>query len=79
MTLAAALGTASLVAYIQGLFAPIFLGIISIMAVFHLFKHEMIKFVEFICLAVLVAIVFYTPSIIQVLAAGIASALGVHS
>jgi hypothetical protein len=79
LILAAGLSTQSLVTYLQGLFAPLFLGLISIMAVFYLFKREMIKFVEFIALAILVAIVFYTPSVIQVLAAGLAAALGIHA
>lgn len=79
MILTAAFSTQSLVTYLQGLFAPLFLGIISIMAVFFLFKHEIVKFVEFILLAIAVAIVFYTPQIVQVLATGVASALGVHA
>jgi hypothetical protein len=34
--------------------------------------------VQFIVLAVAIAVVFYTPSIVQTLAQGIAKALGVH-
>ena len=33
---------------------------------------------QFIVLAVLIAVVFYTPSIVQALATGITNALGVH-
>jgi hypothetical protein len=55
------LSTSGLVSYLQGLFGPLFLGIVGIVA-----------------LAVAIAVVFYTPSIVQSLAQGIAKALGVH-
>lgn len=74
----AALSTANLVTYLQGLFGPLFLGIVGIVAIFFLFTREIIRFVQFIVLAVAIAIVFYTPGIVQVLATGIANALGVH-
>lgn len=76
--IAAGLLTATLVTYIQSLIAPVLLGIISIMAVFFLFTRELIKFLEFILLAVAVAIVFYTPDIVRTLADAITGALGVH-
>ena len=78
MILAAGLSTQGLVSYMQGLLAPLFLGLISIMAVFFLFRREMIKFVEFIALAILVAVLFYTPGVVQLLASGLSTALGVH-
>jgi hypothetical protein len=78
MIIAAGLSTQGLVSYMQGLFAPLFLGLISIMAVFFLFRREMIKFVEFIALAILVAVLFYTPGVVQLLASGLSTALGVH-
>jgi hypothetical protein len=34
--------------------------------------------VQFIVLAVAIAVIFYTPSIVHTLATGIANALGVH-
>jgi hypothetical protein len=34
--------------------------------------------VQFIVLAILIAVVFYTPNIVELLAKGIANALGVH-
>lgn len=70
--------TQSLVTWLQQLLGPLFLGTVGIMAVFFLFKKEITKFAEFLALAVLIAIVFYVPSIVQTLAVGIASALGVH-
>jgi hypothetical protein len=73
-----ALSTANLVTYLQGLFGPLFLGIVGIVAIFFLFTREIIRFVQFIVLAVAIAVVFYTPSIVQSLATGIANALGVH-
>jgi hypothetical protein len=68
------LSTSGLVSYLQGLFGPLFLGIVGIVALFFLFTREIIRFVQFMVLAV----VFYTPSIVQSLAQGIAKALGVH-
>lgn len=74
----AAINTTGLVTYLQGLFGPLFLGIVGIVALFFLFTREITKFVQFLVLAVAIAVVFYTPGIIQTLATGIASALGVH-
>lgn len=76
--LAAGPNTQGLVSYLQSLFGPLFLGIVGIVALFFLFTREITKFVQFIVLAVLIAVVFYTPGIVQSLATGIASALGVH-
>ena len=64
--------------YLQGLFGPLFLGIVGIVALFFLFTREIIRFVQFVVLAVAIAVIFYTPSIVQMLAQGIAKALGVH-
>jgi hypothetical protein len=74
----AALSTSGLVSYLQGLFGPLFLGIVGIVAIFFLFTHEILRFVQFLVLAIAIAVVFYTPSIVQVIATGIANALGVH-
>jgi hypothetical protein len=73
-----ALSTTGLVTYLQGLFGPLFLGIVGIVAIFFLFTREIIRFVQFVVLAVAIGVIFYTPSIVQTLAKGIASALGVH-
>jgi hypothetical protein len=73
-----ALSTSGLVSYLQGLFGPLFLGIVGIVAIFFLFTREIIRFVQFFVLAVVIAVVFYTPGIVQTLAQGIAKALGVH-
>jgi hypothetical protein len=72
------LTTNGLVSYLQGLFGPLFLGIVGIVALFFLFTREIIRFVQFLVLAVAIAVIFYTPSIVQTLAQGIAHALGVH-
>jgi hypothetical protein len=74
----AAVNTQGLVKYLQGLFGPLFLGIVGIVALFFLFTREITRFVQFLVLAVAIAVVFYTPSIVQDLATGIANALGVH-
>ena len=72
------LSTSGLVNYLQGLFGPLFLGIVGIVALFFLFTREIIRFVQFLVLAVAIAVIFYTPSIVEELAKGIANALGVH-
>jgi hypothetical protein len=74
----AAISTANLVTYLQSLFGPLFLGIVGIVALFFLFTREITRFVQFIVLAILIAVVFYTPTIVETLAKGIANALGVH-
>ena len=74
----AAINTNGLVHYLQGLFGPLFLGLVGIVALFFLFTREITKFVQFMVLAVAIAVVFYTPDIVQLLATGIANALGVH-
>ena len=74
----AAINTNNLVIYLQSLFGPLFLGLVGIVALFFLFTREITRFVQFIVLAVAIAVVFYTPGIVQALATGIANALGVH-
>jgi len=74
----AAISTQGLVTYLQSLFGPLFLGIVGIVELFFLFTREITRFVQFLVLAVAIAVVFYTPSIVQTLATGIANALGVH-
>ena len=59
------LSTSGLVNYLQGLFGPLFLGIVGIVALFFLFTREIIRFVQFLVLAVAIAVIFYTPSIVQ--------------
>jgi hypothetical protein len=73
----AAINTTGLVNYLQSLFGPLFLGIVGIVAIFFLFTREITRFVQFIVLAVVIGVVFYTPSIVELLAKGIANALGV--
>ena len=72
------LNTNGLVSYLQGLFGPLFLGLVGIVALFFLFTREIIRFVQFVVLAVAIAVIFYTPGIVRTLAEGIAKALGVH-
>jgi hypothetical protein len=46
--------------------------------VFFLFTRELTKFAQFLILAVAVAIVFYTPGLVETVAKGITHAAGVH-
>jgi hypothetical protein len=70
--------TANLAQWLRKIFGPLFLVIVSIVAIFFLFTREITRFVQFLALAVAVAVVFYVPSIIEVVARGIARALGVE-
>jgi hypothetical protein len=45
-----ALSTQGLVTYLQGLFGPLFLGIVGIVAIFFLFTREITRFVQFIAM-----------------------------
>jgi hypothetical protein len=74
----AALSTTGLVTYLQSLFGPLFLGIVGIIAIFFLFSREIIRFLQFVLLAIGIAVIFYTPDIVQTIATGLANALGVH-
>jgi hypothetical protein len=62
-----ALSTQGLITYLQGLFGPLFLGIVGIVAIFFLFTREITRFVRSIVLAVAIAVIFYTPGIVQTL------------
>ena len=74
----AALSSQGLVTYLQSLFGPVFLGIVGFTAVFFLFTREIIRFVQFVLLAVVIAVIFYTPVVVENLASAISKALGVH-
>ena len=54
------------------------LGIVGFVAVFFLFTREIIRFVQFVLLAVVIGVIFYTPSIVRVLALALTHAFGVH-
>ncbi|GAA4311403.1 hypothetical protein GCM10023178_74950 [Actinomadura luteofluorescens] len=51
--------------------------IIGIVALFFLFTREITRFIQFIVLSIVIAIVFYYPGIITSLAGGIVRALGI--
>ncbi|GAA2723501.1 hypothetical protein GCM10010439_18960 [Actinocorallia aurantiaca] len=78
-TLAAAdeLNTDDLATWLRNLFGPLFLVIVSIVALFFLFTREITRFAQFILLAIGIGIIFYVPNIIEVTAKAIAKALGV--
>jgi hypothetical protein len=74
--LASGFSTQGIVGWLQGLFGPILLGIVAIVSLFFLFTREIIRFVQFLVLAVIIAVIFYTPTVIQTIALGLAKALG---
>ncbi|TDQ54790.1 hypothetical protein [Actinorugispora endophytica] len=71
--------TGGLADWLRGFFGPLFLVIVSIVAIFFLFTREITRFAQFIILAIFIGIVFYVPGIIEVLAVAIARAMGVNT
>jgi cation transport ATPase len=69
--------TQGLADWLQKIFGPLFLAIVGVVALFFLFTREITRFVQFIVLAIAIAVIFYYPGLIQSVAHGIASALGV--
>jgi hypothetical protein len=72
------LNTGNLASWLRDIFGPIFLVIVSVVAIFFLFTREITRFVQFIVLAIGIGIVFYVPDIIETTAKAIAKALGVN-
>ncbi|MFC5187343.1 hypothetical protein [Actinomadura harenae] len=72
------LRTDQLADWLRQIFGPLFLVIVSIVAIFFLFTREITRFVQFIVLAVAIGVVFYVPNIIETTAKAIAKALGVN-
>ncbi len=71
--------TEGLAEFLRGFFGPLFLVIVSIVAIFFLFTREITRFAQFIILAIFIGIVFYVPGIIEVTAEAIAGAMGVST
>ncbi|GAA1772842.1 hypothetical protein [Streptomonospora arabica] len=69
--------TSGLADFLRGFFGPLFLVIVSVVAIFFLFTREITRFAQFIILAIFIGIVFYVPGIIEVTARAIAQAMGV--
>lgn len=57
---------------IQNFLGPIFLAMIGILALTFLMKKQMKRFIEFMILAVAVAVLFYDPGIVKNIASAIA-------
>ena len=71
------LKTDDLATWLREIFGPLFLVIVSIVAIFFLFTREITRFVQFIVLAIGIGIIFYVPNVIETTAKAIAKALGV--
>ena len=69
--------TGGLAEFLRGFFGPLFLVIVSIVAIFFLFTREITRFAQFMILAIFIGIVFYVPGIIEVIAVALARAMGV--
>jgi hypothetical protein len=74
---AAELNTEGLADFLRGFFGPLFLVTVSVVALFFLFTREITRFVQFLAIAIIIGVIFYVPNIIEVIAKGIAAALGV--
>ncbi|HEV7932626.1 MAG TPA: hypothetical protein VGP70_09965 [Actinomadura sp.] len=72
------LKTDQLADWLRQIFGPLFLVIVSIVAIFFLFTREITRFVQFIVLAIGIGVIFYVPNIIETTAKAIAKALGVE-
>jgi hypothetical protein len=72
------LQTDQLADWLRQIFGPLFLVIVSIVAIFFLFTREITRFVQFILLAIGIGVIFYVPNIIETTAKAIARALGVE-
>jgi hypothetical protein len=73
------LDTGNLAKWLRDIFGPLFLVVVSIVAIFFLFTREITRFVQFILLAVGIGVIFYVPNIIETTAKAIATALGIKS
>ncbi|MEV1002678.1 hypothetical protein [Nonomuraea sp. NPDC050202] len=72
----AELNTQGLADFLRGFFGPLFLVTVSVVALFFLFTREITRFVQFLAVAITIGVIFYVPNIIEILARGIAGALG---
>ncbi|SNR42636.1 hypothetical protein SAMN06265355_102807 [Actinomadura mexicana] len=70
--------TQQLADWLRNIFGPLFLVIVGIVALFFLFTREITRFIQFIVLSIVIAVVFYYPGIITSVAEGIVQALGVE-
>lgn len=71
--------TDGLADFLRSFFGPLFLVIVSIVAIFFLFTREVTRFAQFILLAVFIGIVFYVPGVVEVIAVALARAMGVSA
>ncbi len=71
------INTEGLADFLRKFFAPLFLVVVSVVALFFLFTREITRFMQFIILAVAIGVIFYVPNIIEVTAKAIAGALGI--
>lgn len=72
------INTEGLADFLRRFFGPLFLVIVSVVALFFLFTREITRFVQFIILAIAIGVIFYVPNIIEVTARAIAGALGIQ-
>lgn len=61
---------------IRDFVAPLFLLAISLAALGHLYRRQVTQFVQFIAVAIGIAVLFYTPGVVQSMATLVSNALG---
>lgn len=61
---------------IRAFVGPIVLLIVSLIAISFLFKRQLTQFFQFVALAVVVAVLFYVPGVIENIAGWLAGTLG---
>ena len=71
--------TDALADWLRQFFGPVFLAVVSIIAIFFLFTREITRFVQFIVLSVAIAVIFYWPGVLTSIAKGIATAMGMDT
>lgn len=74
--LAAAASGNSLATTIRNWIGPLFLLAIGIAAFGFLFQKQFMKLIEFVALAVVVAVLFYDPGVIQAIGQALSQAFG---
>lgn len=64
---------------VQAYVGPIFLLIVGIVAITFLFQRQIMQFTIFLVIAILIAILFYTPGIVKTIAEAFTGETGIST
>ena len=67
---------ANIATNLRNFIAPLVLLVIGVVALSYLFKKQLTQFFQFLALAVLVGVLFYTPNVIEKIATWVSSLFG---